>query len=224
MGWVKIGEVPKSLFPFQPQTQNGKKLVQNIHIPTLLLKYCEFLPFSACDWNGNDDFLPLSKTVFKSQIEELCGGKIFGLYSLTIHSQFRWFLEIRGYRSFEPLQRLFLVLLILALILLPYRDLRNFWWRSPGGKGFVSRLQELLCPNWFLPNRFSQLVVVPPLATFLAFLLLHSRDLGISSSCWRFCSVGAFLGMPLASESLPSHTSLRLVVRWITAINTPLTD
>ncbi len=43
---------------------------------------------------------PLSNIVFKSQIEELCGGKIFGLCQLTIHSQFRWFLEIRGYRSF----------------------------------------------------------------------------------------------------------------------------
>ena len=26
MGGVKIGEIPKSPFPFQPQTQNGKKV------------------------------------------------------------------------------------------------------------------------------------------------------------------------------------------------------
>ncbi len=60
------------------------------------IKRKDFLPFFVCGCNGNDDFgissisaLPLSKIVFESQIEELCGGKIFGLCPWTIHSQFR---------------------------------------------------------------------------------------------------------------------------------------
>ena len=38
---VKIGEIPKSPFPFQPQTQNGKKVETNcvINITTKQLQY-----------------------------------------------------------------------------------------------------------------------------------------------------------------------------------------
>ncbi len=102
---------------------------------------------------------------------------------------------------------------ILVLILLSSRDPRNIWWRLPGGKGLASRLLELLCPNWFLLTRFSLL-----LATFFAFLLLPPRDHGTSSSCWRFCPVDAFLGVPICQwifTFLPY--SLRLLVSWRTS-------
>ena len=79
-------------------------------------------------------------------------------------------------------------------------------------KRFGFETSRALVSNWFLPTRFSQLFVVPFLATFFAFLLLPPRDLGTSSSCWRFCPVVAFLGVPLASESSPSPTSLRLLI------------
>ena len=82
-------------------------------------------------------------------------------------------------------------------------------------KRFGFKTSRALGPNWFLPTRFSQLVVVLLLAIFLAFLLLPPRDHGTSSSCWRFCSVGTFLGVFLCqwifTLFLPS--SLRLLIQ-----------
>jgi hypothetical protein len=46
-----------------------------------------------------------------------------------------------------PLEIVFFLLLILALILLTSRDPRIFLWRLPGVKSLVSRLLELLFPN-----------------------------------------------------------------------------
>ncbi len=112
---------------------------------------------------------------------------LLGVVHLCLHPQFRWFLEIRGYRRFSPFRKIFLYAYsffssFLLFYLLETQE--NFIEDNPEDKVCPQHSRDLRS-NCLLPIWLFQLPVVPIHASYALFLLLPSRYLGITPSCLK---------------------------------------
>ncbi len=118
------------------------------------------LPFCVCRLKllGSRHFLLFASLLYFLSLKlRFCAINFFGAFSKSFHFHFQFwlYLKIRGHMVIEdvnPLYKLFLVVLILVLILLPSTDPRNFWCRLPSGKGLYSIYDLSSCVLWIPPT------------------------------------------------------------------------